>query len=236
MELIHPLPKVYEADIEWGIETDSGDHLGNIVSECGAGSMTEKDLENAVKGFLGWSDQVPPATSAKKICGEAAYKKAHRGEEVILPPSRVYLHDAKWTAHNLPRSSKLRIMCRGGFYVRSLARDLGRSLGCGAHLSGLLRAAIGPWEDPGEKKQGRATGPNALPWCRSRALSEEEADHIAKGRPIQIGEIEAGQYSLPKGFPDPSAPIVAIFQSKLVALLKEHGGKLWPAANIRGGL
>jgi len=236
MELIHPLPKVYEADIVWGVETDSGDHLGSVVSECGVRCVTEKGLEDAVKAFLGWSDQVPPATSAKKIHGEAAYKKAHRGEEVILPPSRVYLHDAEWVAHDLPRSSRLRIVCRGGFYVRSLARDIGRALGCGAHLSGLLRSAIGPWDDPGENVRALAAGPETLPWCRFRTLSDEEADRIAKGRQIQIGELAAGPYSLPRGFPDPSAPVAAIFQSKLVALLEERVGELWPVANLRGGI
>jgi len=236
MELIHPLPKAYEAIVEWGVETDSGDHLGGIVSERCAEGITEERLGDAVKGFLGWSSQVPPATSAKKIGGEAAYKKVHRGEDVILPPSQVYLHEAEWASHDLPKRSKLRIVCRGGFYVRSLARDLGRALGCGAHLSGLLRKAIGPWEDPGENGQGLATGPDALPWCPMRALSEEESDHIAKGRPIRIGEVAAGRHSLPEGFPDPSAPIAAIFQSKLVALLKERGGELWPVANLRGGI
>ena len=236
MELIHPLPKTYEADIEWGSETDSGDHLGNTVSEQDPDGLTEKALEEAIKKFLGWSDQVPPSTSAKKIGGEAAYKKAHRGEEVILPPSRVYLHQAEWTFHNLPKMSKLKIVCRGGFYVRSLARDLGRTLGCGAHLSGLCREAIGPWADPGENEQVLAAGPDALPWCPCRALSEEEAAHIAKGRPIGIGEVAAGRYSFPKGFPDPSAPTAALFQSRLVALLKERNGELWPTANLRGGI
>lgn len=236
MELLHPLPKAYEADVEWGSETDSGDHLGNTISRCAAKNITEKELEDALKNFLGWSDQVPPATSAKKIGGEAAYKKVHRGEEVILPPSRVYLHEAEWTSHDLPKKSKLRMVCRGGFYVRSLARDLGRTLGCGAHLSGLHRTAIGPWEDPGENKQGLAKGPDALPWCPSRCLSEEDADYIAKGRPIRVGEIAAGRHSLPNGFPGPNAPIAAIFQSKLVALLKERTGELWPVANLRGGI
>jgi len=236
MELIHPLPKTYEADIQWGSETDSGDLFGNIVSRGDAGGITEKGLNDALHGFLGWSNQVPPATSAKKIAGEAAYKKAHRGEEVILPPSRVYLHEAEWMSHDLPESSRLRMVCRGGFYVRSLARDLGRALGCGAHLSGLYRAAIGPWEDPGENKQTHVTGTETLPWCLCRDLREDEADYVSKGRPIHIGDLSAGCYRIPEGFPDPSAPIAAMFQSKLVALLKERDGLLWPSANLRGGI
>src|SRR5205085_314882 len=100
-----------------------------------ASAMMPQDLDAALAGFLGWRDQVPPATSAKKIGGEPAYKKAHRGEEVVLPPSRVYLHEARWLSHDLPGKSRLLLTCRGGYYVRALARDLGRRLGCGGHLS-----------------------------------------------------------------------------------------------------
>jgi tRNA pseudouridine55 synthase len=266
MELIHPLPKVYEAEIEWGRETDTCDHLGGVVLEGNAISVTKESLEDAINQFLGWTEQVPPATSAKKIGGEAAYKKAHRGEVFALPPSRVYLHDAAWVSHDLPYRSRLRIVCRGGFYVRSLARDLGRAIGCGAHLSGLRRSAIGPWGDPLAIDNGQLTmdnggraaggavfsqndplidncnsvlhvaGADALPWCRRRLLNGAEADHLAHGRPIGIGETEPGRYAPPQGFPDPNAPIAAIFDTKLVALLTERDGMLWAAANLRGGV
>jgi len=236
MELIHPLPKVYEADIEWGAETDTGDHLGRILSSGDANCLTEDLLNTVVNKFLGWSEQVPPATSAKKVGGEAAYKKAHRGETVELPPSRVYLHSASWLLHDLPKRSKLKITCRGGYYVRSLARDLGRKLGCCAHLSGLLRTSIGPWSDPGEAEQLHITGADTLPWCRVRLLSETEADHLAHGRPIEIGKITSATYSPPTDFPDTCAPIAAIFESKLTALLRERDGLLWTTANLRGGM
>lgn len=236
MELMHPLPKTYVADVEWGVETDTCDHLGLVVSEGDAASVTEVSLDAAIKGFLGWSEQVPPATSAKKIGGESAYKKAHRGESVEIPPSRVYLHDATWMSHDLPKRSRLKITCRGGFYVRSLARDLGRVIGCGAHLSGLYRTAIGPWTDPGENSQSHLSGLDVLPWCRSRLLNEAEADHLGHGRPIEIGDVAAGRYSLPDGFPDPSAPIAGVIDSRLVALLMERDGMLWTIANLRGGV
>lgn len=236
MELIHPLPKVYEADIAWGTETDTCDYLGRVITEGGLHAVNEELLNVLIQQFLGWSEQVPPATSAKKIGGEAAYKKAHRGEEVVMRPSQVYLHEASWIGHNLPRLSRLKITCKGGYYVRSLARDIGRAVGCGAHLSGLHRTAIGPWLDPGEEYQVLVTGTDLLPWCRSRELNDIDAEHLAHGRPIDTGEISVGNYSLPRGFPDASAPIAAIFESKLVALLREKDGKLWTVANLRGGL
>jgi tRNA pseudouridine55 synthase len=236
MGLLHPLPKVYEADVEWGAETDTGDALGRALFEGDARGLTEAALDGALGPFLGWTEQVPPATSAKKIDGEAAYKKARRGESVEMRPSRVYLHEAAWASHSLPFRSRLKITCRGGYYVRSLARDLGRALGCGAHLSGLYRAAIGPFGDPGEGRQELLTGAEALSWCPSRFLGLEEADHLACGRPIEMGEAAPSRYSPPDGFPGASTHVAAIFQSKLVALLVEREGRLWTVANLRGGI
>ena len=236
MELMHPLPKTYEATVVWGVETETCDHMGVAVSEGDASALAPERLDAALQGFLGWRDQVPPATSAKKIGGEAAYKKAHRGEEVVLPPSRVYLHEAAWVSHDLPKQSLLRITCRGGFYVRSLARDLGRALGCGAHLSALHRTAIGPWRDPGLDKREVITGEALIPWCRARRLDHDEARRLGMGQAVGMGDVEASAWNLPEGFPDPGAPIRGLHEGKLVALLKEAEGGLRTTANLRGGI
>ena len=236
MELMHPLPKTYEAKVVWGLETDTCDHLGVSVMEGDASKLASATLDAALEAFLGWRDQIPPATCAKKIDGESAYKKAHRGEEVVLPPSRVFLHQAAWIAHDLPRASTLRITCRGGYYVRSLARDLGRMLGCGAHLALLSRTAIGPWMDPGPGQERLLQGKDLIPWCSTRILSDEEADHLLHGRAIPIGEFHAALEALPEGFPDPGAPIRGIHGDRLVALLHEKDGQLRTTANLRGGI
>ncbi len=236
MELMHPIPKTYVADIAWGVETDTCDHLGQGISEGDASTLSLAALDAALASFLGWQDQVPPATSAKKIDGEAAYRKAHRGEEVILPPSKVYLHEARWLDHDLPKSSRLEITCRGGYYVRALARDLGRRLGCGAHLSGLHRTAIGPWKDPGQGARILVQGEALVPWCSSRRITDDEAIHLGHGRAISMGETEAPTWKLPDGFPDPSGPIRALHEGRLTALLREEEGQLRTFANLRGGL
>jgi tRNA pseudouridine55 synthase len=179
---------------------------------------------------------VPPATCAKKINGEAAYKKAHRGEAVDLPPSRVYLHQAAWVSHDLPRTSILRLTCRGGYYVRSLARDLGRALGCPAHLAALERTAIGPWLDPGPGNRILVQGEALVPWCPARHLLDAEADDLLHGRPVALGTIQESAWALPEGFPDPEPPVRGLHQGRLVALLREREGSLWTCANLRGGL
>jgi len=240
MELMHPLPKTYVAEVTWGVETDTCDLQGVPLGDPVTPDLTPAALQAALAPFLGWTDQVPPATSAKKIDGEAAYKKAHRGEIVIMKPSRVFLLSARWLDHDLQpgqaRRSRLELTCRGGFYVRSLARDLGRALGCGAHLSALRRTAIGPWMDPGEGQERLLTGAELLPWCPFRLLTHEEADHLAHGRGIAPGESLPATWSLPAGFPDPGAPLRALHQERLVALLKPAEDGLRTFANLRGGL
>jgi len=236
MELLHPLPKTYVAEVAWGLETDTCDLQGKPVHEGNPSSLTSERLEAALVPLMGWVDQVPPATSAKKIDGEAAYKKAHRGEEVIMKPCRVFLLSARWLAHDLPRTSTLELTCRGGFYVRSLARDLGQALGCGAHLKALHRPAIGPWCDPGEGRETLITGADLLPWCPTRPLTDEEAEHLSHGRAIAIGESIPPTWALPEGFPDPGAPLRALHEGRLVALLKATEDGLRTFANLRGGL
>lgn len=238
MELMHPLPKTYRAEVAWGRETDTCDHLGLTVTETVAESesrATDAEKESALSAFLGWRDQVPPATCAKKIDGEAAYKKAHRGEVFELKPCRVYLHEARWIQHG-EDSSLLEITCRGGYYVRSLARDLGRALGCGAHLAALHRTAIGPWGDPGLQGETLLQSDTLIPWCKVRQLSAAEADHLAHGRAIPLGELTPPSWSLPEGFPETDWPLRGMHEGKLVALLRPCEEGLRTMANLRGGL
>jgi tRNA pseudouridine55 synthase len=236
MELMHPLPKTYVAEVAWGVETDTCDLHGKPVSETEAAHLSPQALEAALQPFLGWTEQIPPATSAKKIDGEAAYKKAHRGEDVIMKPCRVFLLSARWIAHDLPRRSTLELTCRGGYYVRSLARDLGRALGCGAHLSALRRTAIGPWADPGEGRERLIKGTDLLPWCPSRLLSDVEANHLSHGRAIPLGESIPAPWAMPEGFPEPGAPLRALHGERMVALLRPAEEGLRTFANLRGGL
>jgi tRNA pseudouridine55 synthase len=235
-ELLHAVPKTYEAEVVWGTETDTGDLHGRPVHQGDAGALTPAMLDAALTRFLGWQEQVPPATSAKKVGGEPAYRKAHRGEVVELPPSRVYLHEARWLSHALPRSSRLLLTCRGGYYVRSLARDVGRALGCGAHLAALRRTAIGPWADPGPGQRVGLHGRDLLPWGRARPLTDQEVGELRRERGIPAGPVQPPDWRLPAGFPDPEAPVRGFHQGRLTFLLRERDGALWSEAELRGGL
>ena len=236
MDLLHAAPKSYRAEVTWGVETDNGDLLGKPVFSGVASGLLPERLDEALAAFFGWREQVPPAHSNKKVGGEPAYKRVLRGEKVELPPSRVFLYRARWVSHELPRASVLELTCRGGYYVRSLARDLGRTLGCGAHLSALSRSSIGPWSDPGPGRRVLVQGRGLLPWCRVRLLTSEEAEDLRLGRPISSGEVLHPDWPVPAGFPDPQGPIRAVHENRLVALLRESEGGLASFANLRGGL
>jgi tRNA pseudouridine55 synthase len=220
-EHLHAVPKVYEATVRWGAETDNGDPLGRVTFEGDASGLTPERLDEALAGFVGWREQTPPATSNKRVGGERAYVRAHRGEAVEVPPVRVYLHEARWLGHDLPaRESRLRIVARGGYYVRALARDLGRMLGCGAHLAALHRTAIGPWADPCEGRTASLRGRELLPWAPVRELTDHEVGELRQGRTIGAGTIGPPDWAPPAGFPDPQAPVRGMHLGKLAFLLR----------------
>lgn len=236
-ELLHAAPKTYVAEVRFGEETDNGDPTGKIIERADASGLTPKILKKALAPHLGWTEQVPPTTSAKKIGGEPAYKKVHRGEAVTLPPSRVYVHSARFVSHALPDRSCLEVVSRGGFYVRALARDLGRALGCRAHLTALQRTQIGPWTDPGPDAEPiRISGPDLLPWAQRWALTDHELGALRKGEAIPSGSLQRAPYYFPAGFPDANAPILGLHQGRLTALLDAKDDALRLRQEFPGGL
>jgi tRNA pseudouridine55 synthase len=238
VDLLHDVPKEYIAEVAWGAETDNGDPLGTVIATGDVGGLSPDRLDAALAEHVGWRDQVPPPTSAQRIDGEYAYKKAHRGEVFVLPARRVFLHEARWLEHDIAGArSRLFLRCGRGYYVRSLARDMGRTLDCRAHLRALRRTAIGPWSDPGEGHDIAVTGEQLFPWLAARPLDDDEACRVAQGQPIGLGVLTPPPWSVPAGFPEPGGPVRALFGGRLVALLRlADDGRLAPFANLRGGL
>jgi tRNA pseudouridine55 synthase len=236
MDLMHPVPKTYVAEIAWGAETDNGDPLGRVVARADARTLTPAKLDAALGPLIGWQDQVPPATSNKRVAGERAYRRAHRGESFVLPPSRVYLHEARWLDHRLPAASRLRLVTGGGYYVRSLARDLGRATGALAHLAALRRTSVGPWQDPPPGERVVLRGLDLFPWCASVQVVPEEIATLRSGRPISPRPIAPPTWTLPAGYPDPRAPLRGLHQQTLIALLREAVDGLIAAPVLRSPL
>lgn len=133
-------PKVYEAAIAFGSETDTDDSTGEVVGT--ADSPSEKHVRAAITTLTGDIEQVPPAYSAKKVAGRRAYAAARSGEALELAPVAVAVHS--WDVLDF-RDDVLTatIACGGGTYIRALARDLGRKSGSAAHLRSLRRTSVG---------------------------------------------------------------------------------------------
>ncbi len=223
-EWLHDAPKRYRAVISWGRETGTGDPLGADTASGGAADqLTAPMIESALKPFIGFTEQVPPNTSNKRVDGERAYVKAHRGEVFELAPSRVYLHSAVIIEHAPPSHTVVELVCRGGFYVRSLARDLGRALKVPAHLSALHRASIGPWEDPPSEETIRLEPRDTLPWLPQRTLGDDEWGRARRGVAIAVGSPQAvAKWKLPAGFPSPKPQLCGFHLESLVGLFDAH--------------
>lgn len=136
------LDKVYMADITLGIETDSYDAEGNIVSQRDVPALSQQDLLQHLQSFRGVIDQHPPAFSAIRKEGKKLYELARAGKAVITDSRKVIVHDIQLMQFQSPIVS-IMVHCGSGFYVRSLAHDLGVRIGCGAHLSALVRTQVG---------------------------------------------------------------------------------------------
>lgn len=211
-EALHEAPKTYLATVQLGLETDTGDAGGREVQRGDASAVRPEAIDTVLQTFLGWTEQVPPATSNKRVDGERAYVRAHRGEQVELPAQRVYCHSARRLED--PNALRLELTVRGGFYVRSLAIDLGRALGCGAHLSALERTAIGPWTVETSPRMGR----DVLPWLPSVELTDAELGALRQGAPLPTRELTPPEWPLPAGFPQPTFGPRAFHLGKLVAV------------------
>lgn len=221
---LHAAPKRYVATVKWGVETDNGDGLGTPVAHGDASALTPAALDAALRAQLGWSDQVPPKHSNKRVDGERAWVKAQRGDDFTLPSARVYLHAAKWLSHALPDHSVLELVCRGGYYVRALARDLGRALGARAHLTALDRTDIGPWRCPAADQQTFVHGDGLLPWLPARVLTDAEMGVLRRDARLPAAEPARAAWPFPAGFPAPEPMQTRAFHlGRLVALLDGDG-------------
>ena len=129
--------KEYLATLRFGLTTDTYDASGTTTSAPG-GTPTRETLVSAIQRFVGTFEQTPPAYSAKMVDGERAYALARAGRAVAPTAVSVTAHEVAIVSFGGERAD-LRIRCSAGFYVRSLAHDIGAAIGCGAILDGLVR-------------------------------------------------------------------------------------------------
>jgi tRNA pseudouridine55 synthase len=141
-EYIQRMEKVYRAGLRLGERSTTDDGEGTLVAQPVTVPPSKDDVTAALGEFLGTINQVPPDHSAAKIAGRRAYALARQGREVSLAPRPVMIYAISLLDYDYPRLD-LEVRCGKGTYIRSLARDLGERLGCGAYLESLRRTRVG---------------------------------------------------------------------------------------------
>lgn len=142
--------KSYRAGVRLGARSDTDDAEGELTPAPVPPGLAEAEVAEALGRFVGFIRQRPPAYSAIKVAGERSYRRARAGAAVALPPREVLVRSVSLASWHLAAQGQagplatVEVSCGPGFYVRSLARDLGEALGGGGHLESLVRTAVGP--------------------------------------------------------------------------------------------
>lgn len=139
--------KAYDAEIMLGQTTDTDDAEGQVLLQRPVPSISAETLQAALAPLTGSIRQRAPIYSALKQGGEPLYVKARRGDVIEAPEREVQVHAIE-VLEQRPERLRLRVTCGSGTYIRSLARDLGEALGCGAHISALRRLWVEPFREP----------------------------------------------------------------------------------------
>jgi tRNA pseudouridine55 synthase len=248
-ELFHLLSKRYVARVHLGLETDTLDPTGEITGRSDTWRGVDRSsVVNALQALQGDVLQEPPVFSAKKRKGERAHRMARDGRVPRLEPVRVRVHGLRLVSLDLP-FLELEAEVGTGTYVRALARDLGRILGCGAHLATLRRTAIGPFDVDraleADRLREQAAGGDepfpagawlppvgALSWLPRRHLDGEEAARVAHGSAVPLGRVEIP--AAVQGVEDPETlPIALLGEGELIAVARREGEILRPTKVLR---
>jgi tRNA pseudouridine55 synthase len=190
--------KTYEGVIRFGFATNTYDADGEPLGEVSPAPPSGDNLQKVAGEFHGLIDQVPPPFSAKKIHGVPAYKLARKQKEVILQPVRVEIKDFTITAVEADRAH-FRARVSSGTYMRSIAHEMGRRLGCGAHLESLRRTSVAEFDITHahtiEEIAGQTKACNS---DRSLAFPEEKGRGVEEAAFLEVdGNIEVADEARP---------------------------------------
>lgn len=225
--------KRYLAELTLGVETDTLDRDGQVVAERRV-KVSREQLARALEPLVGTIAQVPPVYSAIKVGGEPLYRRVRRGESVVVEPRTVTIRSIQLVEWAPPRAA-IDVLCSKGTYIRALARDIGESVGCGAHLSALRRLASGaltieqalPLDDALAQIAAGRGAEALLPMEAAVArfpridLDTDGAQSLRNGQPLPSASISAeGSPSMLGRAHDPSG--------ELVAIVEWRDGAWWP--------
>lgn len=220
LEVVVSDSKGYDAVVELGRITDTDDITGQTLETFPEPFPDQAAVESVLTGFRGDILQTPPIYSAIKQQGQPVYKKARSGEVVELAARPVHIYSLEMTRYSPPLLS-LRVECGSGTYIRSLARDIGKELGCGATLAGLHRWRSGNWNDS-EACDMETMTDNLLPvetvlrWLPAITVTQDGYTRLLQGLPLP-GEREESE----------ALPLV-VYEQKIIGMLRYKNGAWWP--------
>jgi tRNA pseudouridine55 synthase len=218
LRFLSDLDKTYEATARLGEETDTLDAEGTILATSEVGA-TREDIVRAAAEMVGESHQTPPAFSAVKVGGRPLYRAARRGDPVEAPARWIRVDAFDVLAFDGERDAEVRVTCSSGTYVRVLVANLGRALGCGAHVRRLVRTRIGPFE------LSDATPPEApgVPLSLERAV-----DHLPRIDLSVEEAVAAGHGGIlgPAGIVGPYGAFSP--DGRLIGVYRDDGAKARP--------
>jgi tRNA pseudouridine55 synthase len=199
--LLSSTEKEYEATVRLGVATDTYDALGEPTSAASMSVRVDRgEIERALERFRGSFDQQPPPYSAKKVGGVPAYRLARRQQPAALAAVRVTVFALELLAVD-ETSIRLKMRTSAGFYVRSLAHDLGSTLGCGGHLQALRRTRVGPFaltrsvtldhleSDPGRALEAVVAMEDVLPDLPAVRVNAAGAERTAHGNFLRMRDL-----------------------------------------------
>jgi tRNA pseudouridine55 synthase len=238
--------KTYLFTIKWGASTETQDREGKVTAASDV-RPSDAAIREALKGFVGEIEQIPPQYSAVKVEGERAYDLARAGEIVDLAPRQVVVYEADLVNSEGADLAHFRIRSGKGFYIRALVRDLAAKLGAEGHVWRLRRTAVGPFTEANavtldaledlRHKDAASERLNpvetALADIPALAINGEDAFKLKQGRPIVLLPHVVEQLK-PNFKPrtiagqDASRAAVALFQGKAVALGDVRAGQFKP--------
>ena len=227
LRFIQELPKTYEAEVRFGIATDTGDLEGEQIAEASVDFESE-DLSAAVSEFVGTIDQIPPQISAIKRDGKRMHRLARQGVEVELEPRPVEVYEIGVTAADLP-AAVIRVRCGKGTYIRVLADDIARSLGSRAHLTGLRRTESGSLSiDQASTIEELEAADDPASLVLKPVVAMRDFPAIV----IPDDQVHAVRHGAPVEVEAPNGVVTAIDGDELIGVYLSDGTKLVPEAVV----
>ena len=220
--------KRYDATVQFGWATDTYDREGSPTSEPVAPHFTRAELEAVLAGFRGTILQTPPPFSAKKVAGTPAYRLARKKIAVELEPVEVHVFALDLGAFD-GTTARLSVRCSAGTYVRGIAHDVGRGLGCGAFLTALRRTGSGEFTErqartltaleelarEGALDQALIPAANVLPEIPNATVDALTAGQIRHGKDFRLSPfVERADAKYVKAF-GPEGDLIAIGEARL---------------------